>query len=257
MIVCVVFPNIVNLSEIIRMLFGGQSPDFSTAKYYFLMKSGNWTMGTIIAIVILFKYIRKSNENYIFCNGNAYHDYSYLWFFFCSKILGYKKCNLVLIPIYTEFKLVTRGTFKEFHIPENSFPEKSTEIEVIKIVNKKEVGYECNLILEDTYPVEMDQIPNEKRDIYTLKIKHKNKNDKARIFSSNFIETVCNTVRNLPDGIIVNVYATTNPKHNYEIAKQAFSLGNRGNVKKLNVYQQEKDGKRIFKKKKTIYRFFD
>ena len=33
LVICFCFPKLVNLSEIIRTLLGGQSPDFSTAKY--------------------------------------------------------------------------------------------------------------------------------------------------------------------------------------------------------------------------------
>ena len=59
LVLCAYFPKFVNLSEIIRTLLGGQSPDFSTAKYYYLMQSGNWTMGILLVIIVLFKYIRK------------------------------------------------------------------------------------------------------------------------------------------------------------------------------------------------------
>ena len=35
---CFIAPRIFNFSEIIRVILGGQKPDFSTAKYYYLMK---------------------------------------------------------------------------------------------------------------------------------------------------------------------------------------------------------------------------
>lgn len=75
LVFCFLFPKHVNLSEIIRTLFGGQSPDFSTAKYYYLMQSGNCTMGILLATIVLFKFIRKSNEEKILLKGNIYHDY--------------------------------------------------------------------------------------------------------------------------------------------------------------------------------------
>jgi len=46
--ICIVFPSFVNLAEIIRTILGGAAPTIENAKYYYLMISGNWTMGGII-----------------------------------------------------------------------------------------------------------------------------------------------------------------------------------------------------------------
>lgn len=257
LVICFLFPKHVNLSEIIRTLFGGQSPDFSTAKYYYLMQSGNWTMGILLAIIVLFKFIRKSNEDKILFNGNIYHDYPYIWFWFCSKILGYNSCNLILVPIAMQYKLVIRGTFEKYPIPEESFPEKDMNV-VVKYDNKDaENANEINLILEDTYPITKNQIPELKKPLRTIIIKHDRKDDVSRIYNIKFVKEICKEARALPEKAIVNIYSTTNPRHNYEIAKQAFSLANRGNIKELYIYQQEKENTRKFSKRKKIYRFFE
>lgn len=257
LIVCLLFPKLVNLSEIIRTLFGGQSPDFSTAKYYYLMQSGNWTMGILFVVFVLFKCVRKSNEDKILCNGNIYHDYSYLWFWFCSKILGYKNCNLILVPIPMQYKLVIRDTFEKYPISDEVFPERELAVKVENYIEDVEDVMEVNLVLEDTYPIIREQIPESKKLLPTIKIKHDRKDDTSRIYNKNFVREICNEVRALPENIIVNLYSTTNPKHNYEIAKQAFSLANRGNLKELYVYQQERENERKFSKRKKIYRFFE
>ena len=257
LVLCGFFPKFVNLSEIIRTLFGGQSPDFSTAKYYYLMQSGNWTMGILLVIIVLFKFIRKSNEDKILFSGNIYHDYPYIWFWFCSKILGYNSCNLILVPIAMQYKLVIRGTFEKYPIPEESFLEKDMNV-VVKYNNKDaENVNEINLILEDTYPITENQIPEPKKPLRTIIIKHDRKDDVSRIYNIKFVKEICKEARVLPEKAIVNIYSTTNPRHNYEIAKQAFSLANRGNLKELYIYQQEKDNERKFLKKKKIYRFFE
>lgn len=253
---CVIFPEVVNLSGIIRTLFGGRSPDFSTAKYYYLMKSGNWTIGIILAVVVLCKYIRKFNQDKIIYMGNIYHDHSYCWYWFCSRILGYKKCNLILVPIYTQYKLVIRDTFKEYPLPGKDFLEKDFEIEIIK--TDSDVKNEVNLILEDTYPIIDSQIPDSQKDLYTIRIKQIRDGNTARVYSPEFVETICKEVRELPDGSTVYVYATTNPKHNYEIAKKVFALANRGNLKGLFIYQQDRYGERNFtQRSKNLYRFFE
>jgi len=242
LVICFLFPKHVNLSEIIRTLFGGQSPDFSTAKYYYLMQSGNWTMGILLAIIVLFKFIRKSNEDKILFNGNIYHDYPYIWFWFCSKILGYNSCNLILVPIAMQYKLVIRGTFEKYPIPEESFPEKDMNV-VVKYDNKDaENANEINLI--------------------TTFISFSGKLSSgigyfSRIYNIKFVKEICKEARALPEKAIVNIYSTTNPRHNYEIAKQAFSLANRGNIKELYIYQQEKGNARKFSERKKIYRFFE
>ena len=256
-VLCVFFPKFVNLSEIIRTLLGGQSPDFSTAKYYYLMQSGNCTMGILLAIIILFKYIRKSNEEKILYSGNIYHDYPYIWFWFCSKILGYNSCNLILVPIAMQYKLVIRGTFEKYPIPEESFPEKDINV-VVKYDNKDaENVNEVNLILEDTYPITENQIPKPKKHLRRIIIKHDRKDDVSRIYNIKFLKEIWKVVRVLPEKAIVNIYSTTNPRHNYEIARQAFSLANRGNIKELYIYQQEKENTRKFSERKKIYRFFE
>ncbi|WP_253197637.1 hypothetical protein [Clostridium algidicarnis] len=257
LVLCVYFPKLVNLSEIIRTLLGGQSPDFSTAKYYYLMQSGNWTIGILLVIIVLFKYIRKSNEDKILFSGNIYHDYRYLWFWFCSKILGYNSCNLILVPIAMQYKLVIRGTFENYPIPDESFPKKDIDV-IVKYDNNDIKNFnEVNLILEDTYPITKDQIPESKKNLRTIVIKHDRRNDVSRIYNIRFVREICKEVRALPEKAIVNIYSTTNPKHNYEIAKQAFSLANRGNLKELYIHQQEKGSTRKFSKRKKIYRFFE
>ena len=104
MIVAFLIPTIINATGWIELCFKNTKIDFDNIKYYFLMKTGNLTIGVLLTLFVL-NTIRKNNKERIFNTKNVYHDYSYIWYWFCAKILGYKKCNLKLVPIYMQFKL--------------------------------------------------------------------------------------------------------------------------------------------------------
>lgn len=54
----------------------------------------------------------------------------------------------------------------------------------------------------------------------------------------------------------VNIFATTNAKHTKQIVEDAFKMAERGNVKKLVVFQQSNKGMRRFKRNgKVMYDF--
>jgi hypothetical protein len=212
------------------------------------------THGKYVALVIVFFFslwvIRKFNNDFIMNRKNVYHDYGYVWYWFCAKVLGIKRCNLILVPIYMQFKFVIRGTFDEFPLNEDEYPvmEIEPECNVIKI-NADASGDEINLILEDTYAIEDRQIPKVKRGLQTIKISRNDGNSNGRHFSQKFIEATINAVRGIKRIPVINVYATTNPLNTKHIAKRVFALGGRGNVEHLYVFQQGNSGKRIFRPK--------
>lgn len=106
-------PIISNIKSIINTEPKNISFNIIDIIYYFLSKLGNLGIGIFFAGITILT-IRKMNKNKTLNNGNIYHDHSYLWFWLCSKILGYEKCNLVLVPIYMQFKLVINDVFSEF-----------------------------------------------------------------------------------------------------------------------------------------------
>ena len=142
--ICIVSPSFVNLAEIIRTILGGATPTIENAKYYYLMISGNWTMGCIIALYALLHIIRKSNKEKTLNKGNIYHNKPYWWYWFCSKVLGYEKCNLILVPIYTQYKLVLRDTFEEYPFDKSTFPQQKCEIEVNRNLSKENFSSKDN-----------------------------------------------------------------------------------------------------------------
>lgn len=249
-----VLPCLINLSDKIRFIFGTSNLDFDTALYYYLMNAGDRIIGLVLMFFVLFKFIRPSNKNSVLNTGNLYHNHSYIWYCFCSKILGYESCNLILVPIHMQIKLVVKDTFKYFPIDNNMFPEDNDNKVFKRITNEENKMDNINLILEDTYLIRDDQIKESDLDRYTIRISKKIKNEGIRTYSSAFVDKIVSSLRKLPENSQVNIFSTLNPKHCYEISKKGLALASRGNIKHVFVYQQEDySGKRKFDKKYKIY----
>lgn len=249
--ICFVFPKLVNLSEIIRTILGGQKPNFETVKYYYLMILGNWVIGLLLALYVLFNFIRKSNKETILNKGNVYHKHNYAWYWICSKILGYDKCNLVLVPIQMQFKLVLRDTFKEYPFNEGMFPNECCQVNVTT-KNENNQSNKFTLIIEDTYPIKDIQIPERYLNMYLIRITRLSDKIGKRVYCEEFIDSIVEEIRLLPEDSIVNIFATTNPKNTYEISKKGFFLAERSNIAKVNVFQQDQSGERKFIEKPYV-----
>lgn len=249
-------PVILEASKWIEFIFQNVELDFDNAKYYFLLKVGNWGIGIIVMLFVL-SQIRKTNKEKLFNTKNVYHDYPYIWYWICAKILGYVKCNLKRVPIYLQFKLVLEDTFSEYDVgTEDDYPKiENEEIEIHK-KNWNVDSHEINLVLSDTYPIKKNQLPAAKSILPTLVVIRKRPN-KSRYYSPQFVSKIVDEVRNLPrTETSVNIFATTNPKHTRQIVENAFKMAERGNVKKLVVFPQSNKGMRRFKRKgKIMYNF--
>lgn len=245
-------PVILEASKWIEFIFQNVELDFDNAKYYFLLKVGNWGIGIIVMLFVL-SQIRKTNKEKLFNTKNVYHDYPYIWYWICAKILGYVKCNLKRVPIYLQFKLVLEDTFSEYDVgTEDDYPKiENEEIEIHK-KNWNVDSHEINLVLSDTYPIKKNQLPAAKSILPTLVV-IRNRPNKSRYYSPQFVSKIVDEVRNLPrTETFVNIFATTNPKHTRQIVENAFKMAERGNVKKLVVFPQSNKGMRRFKRKGKI-----
>ena len=249
LIIVTFIPWVVDFQEIFKEYLANQpiSPDD------FFWQAA-LRMGKPVASVILFFavliVIRKFNQGFVMNRKRVYHDYCYAWYWFCAKILGIKSCDLVLVPIYMQFKLVIRATFQEYPLDETEYPvvENESDSKVLE-TNQGDPTREINLVLEDTYEIEARQIPKSKQGYRTIKISRNSGADSSRHFSQKYIEAIIKCIRDLKGKVSVNVYATTNPMSTKHIAKRAFGLGERGNVEHLYVFQQSKDGRRRFEEK--------
>lgn len=254
LVIAFLIPYIINVKGLIALCFENVSVDFDNIGYYLLLNTENW----VISIVLVFSallWVRKFNKEKIFNTKNVYHNYPYLWYWFCAKVLGYQTCNLKLVPPYLQFKLVLNDTFSSYNVgEEDDYPVIEDEEIEIKKANFVQVSDEVNLVLADTYPIENQQLPIVKRRLSTITINRMRPNV-SRYYSPQFIAKIVDEVRNLPRNVTdINVFPTTNPKHALKIARDVFKLAERGNIKKLVVFPQEKTGIRKFARKgKVIY----
>lgn len=244
-----VLPLFLDLSEIFKEYLEENpiSPD------NFLMnlavRKGNY-IASLIFIGVTLYFLRRINDGYTMNQKYIYHDYPYAWYWICAKVLSIKKCNLVLVPIHMQFKLVIRATFDDYPLEESDYPPDDYEMDCqIQEKNSSMSDNEINLLLEDTYKLGLRQLPKSKQGLKTIKISRNNGVDMSRHFSQKFIDTVINQVRSLSGGTVINVYATTNPMNTKHLASSAFGLGDRGNIAHLYVFQQSKNGIRRFEEK--------
>lgn len=216
---------------------------------YMAISHGKYFASASLFLIVLL-VLRKANADFVMNNMMLYHNYCYLWYWFCAKVLGIKKCSLVLVPIYMQFKLIIRGTFKEYPIDETEYSVLDKEPEcVISVENPESKLDEINIVIVDTYMIEISQLPFKLRSKYSLFIIRNNGEDNNRYYSPQLIKSTINVIRKLPRIKKINVFATTNPRNTYYIAKEAFALDCRGNVSSLYVYQQSKDMNRLFELK--------
>jgi len=239
-------PWIINLQELFKdyLLDNPISPD--NFLWQIALRYGK-PIASVIILVSVLVVVRRFNQGFVMNRKLVYHDYSYAWYWFCAKILGITACDLVLVPIYMQFKLVIRATFLEYPLDETEYPVVENETEsMISELNHEKEGREVNLILEDTYSIEHSQIPKTKQEYRTIKISRNNGVDGSRHFSQQYIDEMINYVRGLNDKVVINVFSTTSPFNTLHIAKRVFGLGERGNIEHLYVFQQSKDGARHF-----------
>ncbi len=252
--ISIVIPYLVDFQNIFREYMMKDYPKPENFILLLALNKGNLAISVVFFFFVFLK-VRKYNQNYIMCNKNIYHDYSYFWFCFCAKILGINKCNLVLVPIWLQFKLVINNIFQEYPLNEKEYPviEDEREIKILKCGKVYEVR-EINLILEDTYPISEFQIPQSKRGLPVIKLSRNDGKDLGRHFSEQFINAIITEVRMLEKGVTVNVFATTNPMNTINIASRVFKNADRGNIDSLYVYKQKNIGGREFESKgKKIY----
>lgn len=214
----------------------------------FLIYKRYYKLAGILLSVLAFFKIRDYNKTNVYNKSNFYHDQPYWCYWICSKFLGYEKCDLILVPIYMQYKLVLKDTFKEYCLDGNHYDEDSSEI-FVENKNKDKTSNIYNLIIQDTYPIFERQLPNDVKMNSTYVIKRQSSDFGKRVYSNILVDKVVETVRLLPEDSIVNIFSTTNPKNTYEIIKNAFYLSNRGNISHIFVFQQDNFDDRKFSDK--------
>lgn len=238
LLIAALIPFFVDLSVYMnRAIKAGVDIDF---KEYLIFDSGKYVISAALVLFILFVFIRKSNRKSVFNEaGNEYYNYSYEWYWFCSKILGYQKCSLIRVPIFMQYKLLINQVFHEYDFgSENDY--RHIDNEHIKIITKDGSGDTVNLVLADTYPIPAALLPGIVSDFKTILITRENTGDGSRYISEEFCNQVQAKVYQLVQSgcKTINVFPTTNVVHNIRIVKSAFMKGGRGDIKHLYVFEQ-------------------
>ncbi len=202
---------------------------------------------SLLLSFLLIKIFRKANKDYTMNQGNVYHNYCFIWYWICAKILGIMKCSLIRVPIFMQFKLVIRDVFESYPLDETLFPVVGNEPDCqITIYNNTADTKEINIMLEDTYRFQLKQLPSTKQKLYTIRISRNDGSDTNQHFSEKLVSATINEVKKRKRVDRINVYATTNPMNTKHIAERAFKTGGRGDFAHLYVFQQESIGDRNF-----------
>ena len=200
-----------------------------------------------ILMIILYIFIYKINSGKEFFNGDIYGDIPIL-FYYIAKLLGYRKLSLIRKPYNIQFKVLRRDLFEI--VEDNIEEDGDVNIQVDKSNFKYSNNLrECNLIIADTYPIEKNQIPENKIELDSIWIKREKSKKATRVYSPQLINDVSENVALIQKtGAKINLFLTTNTKNTERIVKDVFMKGDRSSYK-IEVFLQESSGNRKFKEK--------
>lgn len=211
-----------------------------TLDKYIIINLGRVAISIVLVIFVLVFIIRKNNKDRIFNeSGNCYYNHSYMWYWLCSKILGYQKCSLVRVPTSMQFKLLLNQVFREYTYGDESNYIHINNEEIIITTDEGKVDV-VNVVLADTYIISKNMLPNSVTDNKTVLIERKNTGNGNRYVSENFCKKVQNTIYQLIQSgcNTLNIFPTTNAAHNIRIVQNSFMKGGRGDVKHIYVFSQ-------------------
>ena len=247
-------PNVLDVYSRIEPQVKSAPINFEEFIYYLIfiaLKLGNWGIGIIASVSLLFCF-RITNKDKFINRGKEYHKHSYLYYWVAAKIFNYRTCNLANVPIYMQFKLVLSDMFDKYEYG----PIHTSNADKISIKGNNDSKYTdtINLVLSDTYKIELNALPECVTHLTTLEIDRSKDSDMNRYYSEDFIKFVQQTVKELPASIVkVNLFATLNPKNSYHIAKEVFSLPSRNSIKSLSVFQQQDESRKFETRGHRIY----
>ena len=220
------------------------------------------TLSVITTIIVLFSIIfiglRSSNKNRVFMSGNLYGTNYYI-FYKLAKILGFNKISLMRKPYYIMFKIVMNNDFDELvnlNIEnEQLSKEVSIKVDETKFHNINNIR-ECNLIISDTYKINLEQLPVDKQDIDTIIIERIG-HEKLRVSSQELVNEVRKAVSKIINtGAKINLFMTTSTYNTYKFITECFMQADRDKMD-VEIFQQnttDKNKKFIDKGKKVLRR---
>lgn len=212
----------------------------------------------IVLFSIIFIAIRNLNKNRVFLAGNIYGTNYYI-FYKLAKVLGFNKISLIRKPYYCMFKIIINDDFEELINLDKENEKLSSDISIrvdeSKFHNINNLR-ECNLIVSDTYKIQLEQLPIDKKDIDTIEIERIGHNG-VRISSQDLVNEVRKAVVKIVNtGANINLFLTTSTFNTYQIIRECFMQADRDKIE-LEVFQQDtskRDKKFNHKGKKVLRR---
>lgn len=214
-------------------------------------------VGGIFLALLLGYYIYTFNKNKTFNIKGIYISKEIV--FNIAPYVGYQVCNLVNLPIYIQYKLLINRVFTKYTIASVNIEESdshciSPQIQILCSPIELDTMI---LILEDTYEIQNNQIEDSISNISSnnriwIKISRYD-GTKIRKYDLSFINAIRQVIAQYAANTTLHIFATTNPKNNIGIFEQCFASLERDNIKQIYVYEQNKDGERIFDKKYRVF----
>lgn len=211
----------------------------------------------LVLFSVIFLALRNFNKNRVFIEGNIYGTNNYVWYKL-AKILGFNKISLIRKPYYIMFKIVMDNKFSELVNLEKENEELSSDISInvdeSKFHNINNLR-ECNLIVSDTYKINLEQLPVDKQDIDTIVIDRIG-HEKIRISSQELVNEVRKAVIKIMNtGAKINLFMTTSTFNTYKIITECFMQAERDKLEVYIFQQDTTDRNKKFKDKgKSVLR---
>lgn len=205
----------------------------------------------VVLFSVIFIALRNFNKNRILMSGNLYGTGYYI-FYRLAKFLGFSKISLIRKPYYIIFKIVMDNKFEELVNLEKENEQLSSDIS-IKVDESKFHNInnlrECNLVISDTYKINLEQLPEDKQDFDTIVIERIG-HEKIRISSPELVNEVRNAViKIMSTGAKINLFMTTSTYNTYKIITNCFMQADRDKME-VDIFQQDtSDKKKRFKDK--------
>lgn len=248
-------PHFVELDQAVLKVLE-QAPALMSVVYDLIRDSvwDIWGIGVVLAFSAVFG-IHRLNATKMLNRGSRYHEHSLLYYWLSAYILGYRKCNLIRVPIADQFKLVMKDWFDTI---ETGSVYKSGAEDEVQITKPASFAGTINLCIEDTYSIRETELPTKVSAYPIVKVsRYRKENHGVRTDSKPLVDAVTQVMRSLPAEVhTVNVFATTNVKNTVAIAEQAFKLGGRDNIEHLYVFKQNHASKQDWNYAETGEKIF-
>lgn len=181
---------------------------------------------------IIIHNFRKEKE---FAPKSMYGNYPYIMYLL-AFFLGYKKIDLAMKPIPLQFKLLKANIFS--YTDSSNLPEENIGYSVMHKGRVNSSTNRINIIVADTYEIDVDKLPKSQKKNPTIIIRRITK-DKSRNFSQKLIDIIYKEVQSSKKYCKnYNLFLTTPGKVNQEIFNQIFQTGFRDGYV-LYIYQQD------------------